>query len=229
MENSSFHITRFGEKALLVQVDETPSVQLLHWLLNKKALLSEIPDVEIIHTYNELLIKFLNQSRPALEIEHTIKGILDKKESSCTQKGRNHKIPVCYDPTYGTDLETYAKAIDLSVSEIIELHTKPIYTIYFLSFLPGFPYLQGLDSSLSLPRKEIPSRKIPIGGVGIGGNQTGVYPQESPGGWHIIGQTPLELFDVSRENLSPFEAGDTLQFYAVSTKEFESSIKARQE
>jgi inhibitor of KinA len=107
---------------------------------------------------------------------------------------------------------------NLSVSEIIQRHTAPIYTISFLGFLPGFLYLSGLDAQLFIDRKTAPNLNIKKGAVAIGGTQTGIYPKQSPGGWHIIGNTPIDLFNIKQEPPSPFKAGDTAKFVPIDSK-----------
>lgn len=136
------------------------------------------------------------------------------------------KIPVCYDPQFGFDLEALAYSKGLAVEELVNLHTSPSYRIHFIGFLPGFPYLSGLDPRLATARKSIPDRNIPAGSVAIGGDQTGIYPQASPGGWHVIGRTPVSLFDFSSKIPFPFQMGDQLRFEPISRAEFESSFRS---
>jgi inhibitor of KinA len=130
------------------------------------------------------------------------------------------KIPVCYDQKVGKDLNALSKSKSISIEEIINLHTVPTYRIHFFGFLPGFMYLNGLDPALHFPRKNIPDRKIDSGSVAIGGPQTGIYPNESPGGWHVIGKTPTILFD-QNENLPVFaKPGEQIKFLSISLEEF---------
>ncbi len=130
------------------------------------------------------------------------------------------EIPVCYDLQFGFDLATVAKHTGYSNQQVIDIHTQNIYTVYFIGFLPGFLYLGGLDPTLHIPRKETPNLHKPKGSVAIGGSQTGVYPQDSPGGWHVIGQTPISFF--TPKNTSPCFAktGDKIQFTPINEKEF---------
>ncbi|WP_437918658.1 5-oxoprolinase subunit PxpB [Sphingobacterium sp. LRF_L2] len=126
-------------------------------------------------------------------------------------------IPVWYD---GQDLDEVERYTGLDRSQIITLHTDKEYLVYMIGFVPGFPYLGGMDKRLSTPRREAPRLRINAGSVGIAGEQTGVYPLDTPGGWQIIGQTPLNLFDIRREKPSLLSAGDTLRFVAISKEEF---------
>jgi len=130
------------------------------------------------------------------------------------------KIPVCYGGTYGKDLEKMALNKKMSQEEIIELHSTPTYRLYFYGFLPGFMYLGGMDMRLYMDRKANPERSVPAGSVAIGGQQTGIYPQDSPGGWHIIGRTPILLFQVEKEIPMKPSVGERVQFYPITHDEY---------
>lgn len=136
------------------------------------------------------------------------------------QTNRIIKIPVQYGGTYGPDIEEVAKHNRITVEQVIEKHTSKPYLIYMLGFMPGFPYLGGLDEQLHTPRRNQPRLKIHAGSVGIANNQTGLYPSDSPGGWQIIGRTPLKIFSSEREPMSMYEAGEWIQFYAIDEQEF---------
>jgi KipI family sensor histidine kinase inhibitor len=132
------------------------------------------------------------------------------------------KIPVCYGGKFGYDLENLSREKDISEKDLIQLHQAKAYRLHFYGFLPGFMYLGGLDPRLESPRKSIPDRSIPRGSVAIGGNQTGIYPMESPGGWHVIGRTPLRLFDgESKKQVIP-KQGDFIVFDAIGEADFYS-------
>lgn len=126
-------------------------------------------------------------------------------------------IPVWYN---GPDLEVVSQKTGYTVPEIIEMHTRPLYTVFMIGFVPGFPYLGGMDERLATPRKEIPRLRIAAGSVGIAGGQTGIYPLETPGGWQIIGQTPIKIFDISRESPFFLSAGDVLRFVPIEEEDF---------
>ncbi|MCH7413857.1 5-oxoprolinase subunit PxpB [Belliella sp. R4-6] len=132
------------------------------------------------------------------------------------------KIPVCYQGEYGIDLENLAKSKKLSASELIELHSSKKYRLFFYGFLPGFMYLGGLDPKLHSPRKSTPDLMIPKGSVAIGGRQTGIYPMDSPGGWHVVGRTPLTLFDPQKPIPTIAQQGDFIQFHQIDQDEFKS-------
>jgi len=134
-------------------------------------------------------------------------------------------IPVCYNTEYGPDLDFIASQNNIPVEEIIHLHSSATYRVYMLGFLPGFAYMGLVNEKISSPRKQQPAF-VDAGSVGIAGRQTGIYPLKSPGGWQIIGRTPLKLFDQEKVNPVLFKAGDNVKFYPISKDEFEN-IKSR--
>jgi inhibitor of KinA len=140
--------------------------------------------------------------------------------------GRHVKIPVCYDIALGLDLFELSQHSKLSIEEIIDKHSSQTYKVYMIGFLPGFPYMATVDVSIQMNRRAVPRQIVPKGSVGIAGEQTGIYPLDSPGGWQIIGQTPLNLFDISKENPCLLSPGDRVEFYAISLEEFWEIKKA---
>ena len=134
------------------------------------------------------------------------------------------EVPVCYGGECGPDLEEVAAAHGLTPAQVIERHTGSDYLVYFLGFLPGFPYLGGLDPSLATPRRATPRPSVPAGSVGIAGTQTGVYPLETPGGWQIIGRTPLCLYDPDQQPPALLAAGDHVRFVPITAGQFEEAI-----
>jgi inhibitor of KinA len=133
---------------------------------------------------------------------------------------RKVAIPVCYDCSFGIDLETMAAEKNMTIKQIINLHTAVNYKVYMIGFLPGFAYMGSVHEKIAMPRKPTPRQHIVAGSVGIAGLQTGIYPLDSPGGWNIIGQTPLQLFDPNSENPCLLQAGDEVQFIPISSQEF---------
>jgi inhibitor of KinA len=132
------------------------------------------------------------------------------------------EIPVCYDPEYALDIDDVARRANISPGEVVRLHSSAEYRVACIGFVPGFPFLTGLPKELATPRRDMPRKEIPPGSVGIGGAQTGIYPLRSPGGWNLIGRTPLRLFDPGKNPPTLLQAGDRVRFRAVTRDEFES-------
>lgn len=137
-------------------------------------------------------------------------------------KARTIEVPVCYGGEFGEDLEAVARRCGLSPEEVIKIHGTPVYQVHALGFVPGFAYLGGMDRRIAAPRLDEPRKRVPAGSVGIGGDQTGVYPIETPGGWNLIGRTPIALFRINAEIPSRIEPGDHVRFVAISVREFQS-------
>lgn len=136
------------------------------------------------------------------------------------------KIPVCYHESLAPDLAALAAAKSVSVEHVVQLHTENIYHVYMIGFMPGFPYMGNVVEAIQMPRLDVPRKKVAAGSVGIAGQQTGIYPQDSPGGWNIIGRTPYRLFDPVQEQPCLLQAGDRVQFYAIDADEFALLSKA---
>ncbi|NGP44689.1 5-oxoprolinase subunit PxpB [Bacillaceae bacterium SIJ1] len=139
-----------------------------------------------------------------------------------TPYGKHWLIPVCYGGEVGPDLEAVASHAGMTTDEVIDLHSQQTYTIQFIGFLPGFPYLKGLPKPLSMARRSNPRPHVPVGSVGIGGQQTGIYPVASPGGWQLIGRTPLPLFLPDNDPPCYLKAGDTLAFQPIKRDVYEA-------
>jgi inhibitor of KinA len=146
-----------------------------------------------------------------------------------TRKGnvRPVEIPVCYDLKFASDLEDVARHAQISTKEVVDLHTGTEYRVACIGFVPGFPFLAGLPKTLATPRRATPRKEIPPGSVGIGGAQTGIYPLRSPGGWNLIGRTPLKLFEPAKNPPTVLCAGDRVRFRAITRQEFESLNEAK--
>jgi inhibitor of KinA len=129
-------------------------------------------------------------------------------------------IPVCYDLSLAPDLVEATQLTGCSIEELIALHTSEIYTVYMLGFLPGFAYMASVNKKIQMPRKANPRKLVAAGSVGIAGKQTGIYPLEAPGGWQLIGQTPLKIFDISKEEPCLFKPGNKVKFEAISLEQF---------
>ena len=188
--------------------------------LSKKS----IPGVrEYVQTYASLMVHYDPLVIGYEELCQLLKESLAGMEGQEIERQRKTiLIPVCSGGEYGPDLDFVCTHTGLPMEEVVRLHSSVDYRIYMLGFLPGFVYLGGMDPSLSTPRLKSPREKVPSGAVGIAGGQTGIYPMVSPGGWQLIGRTPLKLYDPEREEAILYEPGDFIRFVPISTDEFAS-------
>ncbi len=224
MKSPTIHIKSFGVHAVLVEWPNEVSKVILNKILQFEALLKsdclEGTDWEYVPAYNSLLI--INK-KSHIDYDSFSKKLLSSYEIMTETKPEQRylwRLPVSYDLDFGIDLEEISKSLKKDIPEIIALHTGHIYTVYGIGFLPGFMYLGGLPKVLEVPRKAIPRLHVKKGAVGIAGKQTGVYPQESPGGWNIIGNCSVPIFDTSKEQPCFVGVGDQIQFYEVSRAEY---------
>jgi KipI family sensor histidine kinase inhibitor len=176
--------------------------------------------VEIVPTYRSLLILY----NPLILSIDDLKKRLERIEKGLQQtpfpEPKLTRIPALYGGSYGPDLEEVAKYHQISPEEVIQLHCSKPYFIYMIGFMPGFPYMGELPEALITPRLKTPRLSVPAGSVAIAQRQTGIYPMESPGGWQIIGRTPVKLFNPEREPPALLQMGDHVQFFPISEKEF---------
>ncbi|UCS92928.1 carboxyltransferase domain-containing protein [Echinicola marina] len=197
---------------------------LLQMMTYKKKIISlwyeELWDVHL--GYHCLSLNF----KEAFSLDEVIGQIEDfgqEEETHSILHRKRWQIPVLYQ---GKDLSRIAKITQLSVNEVIEHHHKSPYLLHFFGFMPGFMYLGGLSKKLFAPRKDQPDPKIQKGSVAIGGKQTGIYPMDSPGGWNILGLTPVKLFDLKQQPPISAQPGDEIKFYSIDKKEFERVSKS---
>ena len=213
----------YGRSAILIAWEAKIDAAILKDMTQfKQGVLQHISDkiIEVIIGYHSLVITYKKDISSLVDEIQALESIY--KSSLNLKKVQNFiwEVPVCYDAVFGIDLQVISERNKVEISDIIKFHSQQIYTVYFIGFLPGFLYLGGLNKQLYMPRKKTPRLKVASGSVAIGGQQTGVYPSDSAGGWNIIGKTPVSFFDVHKENPCFAKAGDRIQFLPISKETF---------
>lgn len=224
------NIVNINENCLSVVFEERIAPDINAQVIQLKSAIesSDIAGIEeLVISYNTLVIYFDDTATDHETLNKAISNL--SLSSNERQQATTYIIPVCYDAPFNLDLKEMATLHNITTEEIIQIHTSKPYLIYMLGFMPGFPFLGGLDESIATPRKASPRKEIPAGSVGIANAQTGMYPLSSPGGWNIIGKTPLKLFDPNRQPEVYYEAGDYIQFKRISKEEYDAIEQAVQE
>lgn len=175
--------------------------------------------IECVPAYHTLTVHF-DPMQDDFETLSTLIAGMPEEIGYATRTGRQISLPVCYDIRLAPDITAVAEHAGMSTDEVVGLHSTAEYRVYFLGFKPGFAYLGGLSEALHMPRRASPRLNVPAGAVGIGGAQTGIYPSPSPGGWQLIGRTPLVLFDVQKSPPSLLQPGDRLIIEVISYADF---------
>lgn len=177
--------------------------------------------IDLVPSYNELMVCY----DPSVTGLHDLVGRFQSLEKDMVSMelppASLVTIPVAYGGEFGPDLKEVADRNGLSEEEVVRIHSSTTYLVYMLGFTPGFCYLGGMDQRIATPRKENPRMKIPAGAVGIAGSQTGIYPMASPGGWQLVGQTPMKLFDPLRKPIFMVSQGDSIRFEAVTSDRYQ--------
>lgn len=227
MNPRAVRILPLGDAALLVELgstmDEATNAAVLA-IAERLEALHVIGVRDIVPAYASLAVHVDPRRLDLTACATTVRRVADEVSAQRdTQAGHGDvvRIPVCYDADLGLDLEALAVWARCTTADVSRWHTAREYRVFMLGFLPGFAYLGPVDSRLAMPRHSRPRTKVPAGSVGIAGGQTGVYPRESPGGWQIIGRTPVVLFDASRQPPTPFRAGNRVRFEEISREEFD--------
>jgi KipI family sensor histidine kinase inhibitor len=217
-----------GDTALVVELGDgiDARVSALVLALAQRVAAAAIAGViEVVPTFRSLMVHYDPLRVTRAELEHAVAPLLTRLEPS-PQPGRRFRIPVCYDESVGLDLATVAARTGLTVPELVARHTATEFRVYMTGFLPGFPYLGGLPRELCLPRRDTPRLTVPRGSVAIAMDMTCIYSLESPGGWHVLGRTPVQLFDLDRDPPALLAAGDTVCFAAISLAEYQRLASA---
>jgi KipI family sensor histidine kinase inhibitor len=183
--------------------------------------------LEVVPTYRSVTVYY----NPLLLSDVSLKARLAEVAFRRPRPSRIPKklveIPVCYDEEFGPDLRAVSAMSGLGAPKIIEWHTSPVYRVYMLGFLPGFPYMAEVPAAIAVPRLSTPRRSVPVGSVGIADAQTGIYPVESPGGWRVIGRTPVRIFDPHRRRPFLLDAGDRVRFRAIDRRQYDRLSQQR--
>lgn len=225
-----YTIFPLGDRALTIdfgnEIDTDLNTKVLQ--LYQQLRTMQLPFViDLIPAYSSLTIYydvlFLRQHFPEQTAFDSIAVFLENLPA--TQKpsaaiGKLVRVPVCYEISYGWDLAELSDANHLTIDEVIAIHTSITYRVFMIGFLPGFAYMGTVDDRIATPRRSAPRKAIEAGAVGIAGKQTGIYPVAAPGGWQIIGRTPLSIFDKHKVHPVLFSPGDEVQFYPISEYEF---------
>jgi inhibitor of KinA len=216
-------VTAASDSSLLVTLGDLIELCVHRRVRSLCALLEEAPHPAIVNlspAYASVLITFDPRETSLNEITTYTESLLPSIDACHTVAARLIEIPVCYGEEFGPDLGAVAAYTGLSMDEVVRIHSCAEYVVYFLGFSPGFPYLGGMPDSIATPRLAQPVRSIPAGSVAIGGAQTGIYPVASPGGWRVIGRTPLRLFNADAESPALLAMGDCVRFVPVTRQEY---------
>lgn len=222
MSKFKIQISKMGERVVLVEWPQRIDEVILEDLISFKNQVLKTQRHNLLnHTpaFSSLLLQY-RENVDFKEMKIELLEMYAVMEPKVMIHSTEWRIPVCYDARLALDLDTFTDR-GISHRELVKLHTGASYRVYMIGFLPGFLYLGGLDQKLHQPRKSTPNLKTPKGAIAIGGEQTGIYPMESPGGWHVIGRTPLSLFDINADTPSPISQGDSIKFYEIDLQTYQ--------
>ena len=212
----------FSEDAILIEWPDIISKDILRDIITYKALLETKlhASLEFVPAYNSLTIISPNPKLEFNTLKKELIALYQEKRNTSSIAQVCWELPVCYDLEFGIDIEEVAAKLKLTIAELIEAHTSNEYTVYGIGFLPGFMYLGGLPEYMETKRKGIPRLHVSKGSVGLAGKQTGIYPQDSPGGWNIIGNCPIPIFDVNAKEPCFVSVGDKIIFKSITSAEY---------
>ena|SRR5438105_4739816 len=219
-------ISPLGDSALIVEFAEESSdrERLLARALFVAQTLegAKIPGVIDVTSAYESVAVFFDSARVEQDFEEKVRALVASSGVRAPKKARKIEIPVCYDDEFALDLARVASQTSLTSDAIIALHSSSKYTVACIGFVPGFPFLAGLSEKLRVPRLDSPRTKVPAGSVAIANAQAGIYPFESPGGWNVIGRTPLRLFRVNENPPTLLRPGDCVRFRRITRTQFDA-------
>ena len=214
-----------SDRSLLVYLGEEIGLPAHERVLKLLLALESKPPVwlrNVQPAYCSLLVSFDACQTDHAKVEAALRKYEKNAKAARASKHKIVEIPVCYGDEFGPDLEEVARIHRLTTDRVIELHCSPTYHAYFLGFAPGFAYLGDLPNEIATPRLETPRRQVPAGSVAIAGKQTGVYPFATPGGWRLLGRTPLALFRTNRKPMQLISIGDQVRFQPISRKQYDA-------
>jgi len=227
-------INYLGDHALLISIHSSVSKETMAYirhitaacktLKNKHPWIKDIiPAYQTVTVVFDITSYYLHQTTEPLFVFKKL--LLTQLEAlpviNNTINNKIIQVPVCYELDFGIDLAQMAAVKNTTIDEIIQIHSSEIYSVYCLGFMPGFAYMGNVPDKIQMARHPTPRTKVLAGSVGIAGPQTGVYPMDSPGGWQIIGRTPIKIFDPEPSKLALFQTGDRVQFYSIDRKIFD--------
>ena len=216
-----------GDSALTLEFGDTIDRQLVSAVaaldvrVNQALTAGRLSGVfETVPTFRSLTVHFDPLTLSGKELEKKLRALLQETDTQVQPDCRRWKLPVCYGGDYGPDLESVAAARGLTPEQVIALHSNQTYLVYMIGFLPGFPYMGDVDPALEIPRLREPRIRVPVGSVAITGQQTAIYPWESPGGWQLLGRCPLPLFAAERAEPALLAPGDQVDFQVVAADRY---------
>ena len=225
--SDDYRIVPAGDSALFLEFDERIDTALNDRVVRLAQTIeaAEIAGVrDVVPTYRSVAVYFNPLRTDAKALSVRLVAEAGRSAGGPDGERRLLRIPVCYGGACGPDLGEVAAGTGMSEGEVIALHSAVTYHVFMMGFLPGFAYLGIVDKRIAVPRRSSPRVRVPAGSVGIAGQQTGIYPAESPGGWQLVGQTPIRVFDLSRPEPFLLKAGDDVQFYPIETAQFQHEV-----
>jgi inhibitor of KinA len=221
---NAFQVVSMGDSAVAIELDARIDAEVNARVIELAALIRrrEFPGVrDVVPTYCSVAIYFEPLRTRVDGLLAWLEQLAAGSTDAPAHDGQPIRVPVCYGGEFGPDLESVARFSGLSPEEVVSTHAAPLYRVFMLGFVPGFAYLGTVDSRIAAPRLATPRFFVAPGSVGIAGRQTGIYPSQTPGGWQLVGRTPLRPFDAARTEPFLFKAGDHVQFVPIGRGEFD--------